>query len=74
MTQSGARQFWDELTAAIATDESLATFKMFELQVVEEGPESGYTKPTAGGGTIRVAVSVNAERFEATFLNVLNIP
>ncbi|MBI5825541.1 MAG: nucleoside hydrolase [Chloroflexi bacterium] len=73
--QSGGRQFWDELTAAIATDESLATFKMFELQVVEEeGPESGYTKPTTGGARIRVAVSADAERFEETFLNVLNIP
>ncbi len=73
--QSGMRQFWDELTAAIATDESLATFEMFELQVVEEeGPESGYTKSTASGAKIRVAVSANAERFEETFLNVLNIP
>ena len=73
--QSGGRQFWDELTAAIATDESLVTFEMFELQVVEEeGPESGYTKPTTGGAKIRVAVSADAERFEETFLNVLNIP
>jgi inosine-uridine nucleoside N-ribohydrolase len=75
MIQSGGTQFWDELTAAIATDESLATFETFELQVVEEeGPESGYTKPTEGGAKIRVAVSANAERFEGTFLNVLNIP
>ncbi len=75
MIQGGGTQFWDELTAAIATDESLATFKVFELQVVEEeGPESGYTKPTAGGAKIRVAVSANAGRFEVTFLNVLNIP
>ena len=73
--QGGTRQFWDELTAAIATDESLAIFKTFELQVVEEeGPESGYTKPTPGGAKIRVAVSADAKRFEATFLNVLNIP
>jgi pyrimidine-specific ribonucleoside hydrolase len=75
MIQSGGIHFWDELTAAIATDESLATFKMFELQVVEEeGSESGRTKPTAGGAQIRVAVSADAERFEQTFLNVLNIP
>lgn len=75
MIQSGGTQFWDELTAAIVTDESLATYKTFELQVVEEeGPESGYTKPTTGGAKIRVVVSANAERFEATFLNVLNIP
>ena len=41
MNQGGGTQFWDELTAAIVTDESLATFEMFELQVVEEeGPES----------------------------------
>ena len=75
MIQGGGTQFWDELTAAIATDESLATFKVFELQVgVEEGTESGYTKLTEGGTKIRVAVSADAGRFEETFLNVLNIP
>lgn len=75
MIQGGGIQFWDELTAAIATDESLATFETYELQVVEEeGPESGYTKPTPGGAKIRVAVSADAGRFEETFLNVLNIP
>ena len=75
MIQSGGLQFWDELTAAIATDESLATFETFELQVVEEeGTESGYTKPTPGGAKVRVAVSADGLRFEATFLSILNLP
>jgi inosine-uridine nucleoside N-ribohydrolase len=73
--QSGGFQFWDSLTAAILTDESLATFKPYNIQVVEEeGPESGYTKPVAGGAEVRVAVSADGRRFEEMFLEVLNLP
>lgn len=51
---SGGFQLWDSLTAAISTDESLAEFKELELLVVkQEGPESGYTRPTDGGFSIR---------------------
>ena len=73
--QSGGAQFWDSLTAAIATDGSLASFEMHELQVVEEeGVESGRTKPASGGASVRIAVSANGPRFEDTFLSVLNSP
>jgi inosine-uridine nucleoside N-ribohydrolase len=73
--QSGGFQFWDSLTAAIFTDESLAMFKSYDIQVVEEeGPESGYTKPVPGGAEVRVAVSADGRRFEEMFLEVLNLP
>ncbi|NIS79851.1 MAG: nucleoside hydrolase [Anaerolineales bacterium] len=73
--QTGGFQFWDSLTAAIFTDESLATFKLYDIQVVEEeGPESGYTKPVSGGAEVRVANSADGRRFEMMFLEVLNLP
>lgn len=73
--RSGGFQFWDSLTAAILTDESLATFKPYNIRVVEEeGPESGYTKPVPEGAQVRVAVSADGRRFEEMFLEVLNLP
>jgi pyrimidine-specific ribonucleoside hydrolase len=73
--QSGGFHFWDSLTAAIFTDESLATFTSYNIQVVEdEGPESGNTKPVPGGAEVRVAFSADGRRFEGMFLEVLNLP
>ena len=73
--KSGGAQFWDSLTAGVFTDESLATFEMMGLQVVEEeGPESGYTRQIPGGAKVRVALSADGLRFEETFLSVLNLP
>jgi pyrimidine-specific ribonucleoside hydrolase len=70
---SGGFQFWDTLTAAIFTDESLATYEQYDLRVVEqEGPQSGYTKPTDGGATVRVAVSADRDRFEQLLVTILN--
>jgi inosine-uridine nucleoside N-ribohydrolase len=70
---SGGFQFWDSLTAAIFTDESLAEFEVYDLRVVEqEGPESGYTKPTEGGATVRVATGADRQRFEQLLVTILN--
>jgi inosine-uridine nucleoside N-ribohydrolase len=70
---SGGFHFWDSLTAALFTDESLAEFEEIELHVVEEeGPESGYTKPTGGGAVVRVAVGADRKRFEQLLVTVLN--
>jgi inosine-uridine nucleoside N-ribohydrolase len=70
---SGGFQFWDSLTAAIFTDESLTTFEEMQLIVMdEEGPESGYTKPAPEGGNIRVATHADKEEFEKLFLTILN--
>jgi len=69
---SGGFQFWDTLTAAIFTDESLATFEEVRVVVVEdEGPESGYTKSAENGIAIRVAMSADKVRFEQLFITVL---
>jgi inosine-uridine nucleoside N-ribohydrolase len=70
---SGGFQFWDSLTAAILTDESLAEFKDYDLQVVEqEDSESGYTKPTDGGAPVRVAVGADRKAFESVLVTILN--
>ena len=70
---SGGLQFWDTLTSAVFTDESLADFEERKLRVVEdEGPESGYTKPNQNGSTIRVAMSADRRKFESLLLTVLN--
>jgi pyrimidine-specific ribonucleoside hydrolase len=67
--------FWDQLTAAVLTDESLVTFEDDALCVVEdEGPQCGQTKIAAGCPNIRVAVSVDKARFEQVFLDTLNNP
>lgn len=70
---SGGFQFWDSLTAAIFTDESLASFEEMQLVVVEdEGPQSGFTKPDEGGADVRVAVGADKGEFEKLFLTILN--
>ncbi|MFN8445669.1 MAG: nucleoside hydrolase [Caldilineaceae bacterium] len=69
----GGYYFGDPLTAAILSDESLATFEQKTLCVVEsEGRESGWTKINNGCPKIRVAVSVDRTRFEQIFLDTLN--
>ncbi len=69
----GRFYFWDPLTAAILSDESLGAFERRSLTVVdEEGPESGRTLETPTGADIRVCTSVDSARFESLFLDVLN--
>jgi pyrimidine-specific ribonucleoside hydrolase len=71
--ESGGFQFWDSLTAAIFTDDSLAAFEEMRLTVVEEqGPDSGATRPDPEGAQVRVAVSADREKFERLLLTVLN--
>lgn len=70
---SGGFQFWDSLTAAIFTDESLVSFEEMQLVVLEdEGPQSGFTKPDEGGANVRVAVGADKGEFEKLFLTILN--
>lgn len=71
--RSGRYYFWDPLAAAIATDESLGTFREMSLLVVDkEGAESGRTLESDRGAIIRVAMTADRERFEALFLHALN--
>ena len=67
--------FWDQLAAAVLTDESLVTFEDDTLCVVEEeGPQSGQTKIAAGCPKVRLAISADQARFEQVFLDTLNNP
>jgi len=73
--QSGGYYFWDPLAAAILTDNSLAVFETRNLTVIEEeSNQSGRTQASQSGAPIRVAVDVEAERFEQLFLDTLNTP
>jgi len=70
---SGGFQFWDTLTAAVFTDQSIASFQDFSVVVVEEeGSESGRTKPDSNGIQIKVAVGADQAKFEQLFLTILN--
>lgn len=70
---SGGYYFWDPLAAALITDESLATFEMRDIRLIdEEGRESGRTASIPRGTSVRVAVSADGERFEQRFLDTLN--
>lgn len=73
VVHSGWYYFWDQVTAAIATDESLATFQELTLTVVEEeGPESGRTLASDAGHSVRVAMTADQARFEMLVLDKLN--
>jgi len=69
---SGGFQFWDTLTSVVFTDESVASFEEIHLSVVEEEPESGYTKPDPNGPMIRIATSADRGKFESILLTILN--
>jgi len=70
---SGGYYFWDPLSAAILTNEGLAEIEVRTLAViVDEGPESGRTKPTSSGSEVRVAMSADGAAFEDLFLATLN--
>ena len=71
--QSGGFYFWDPLAAGILTDNSLATFETKTLTIIEEeGPESGRTKESESGMSMRVAVNADSQQFESLFLGALN--
>jgi inosine-uridine nucleoside N-ribohydrolase len=70
---TGRMYHWDQLTAAILADESLATIEQRNLTVVdEEGPQSGRTLESNAGAPIRACTAADATRFETLFLDVLN--
>lgn len=71
--QSGGYYFWDPFAAAVATEETLATFQEMFLTVVEqEGPQSGCTLVSSAGYPVSVATRADAARFERLFLETLN--
>ena len=64
--------FWDELTAAIAVDESLATFHDARLGITTEGPDAGRITHDNMGADVRVAAAPDVARFESALLAGLN--
>ena len=69
----GGYYLWDAIAAAILTDNSLADFETRKLTVIEEeGEQSGRTLAGEDGRPVRVAVDVDAERFEQLFLDTLS--
>lgn len=73
LVDNGGFQFWDSLTAAIFSDETIAAFGNYRLSIVEqEGPESGYTKQDPRGPAIKVATGADRAKFESLLLTVLN--
>lgn len=70
---SGESFFWDQLAASLLVDESLAGFETMRLAVVTEGGRSevGQTVRSDDGVEVRVAVTVEVERFEREFLSAL---
>jgi inosine-uridine nucleoside N-ribohydrolase len=63
---------WDELAAAVLTDESLVRFETRDL-LVEDGDPSvtGWSREDPAGVAVRVAVSANRSAFERLFLETL---
>jgi inosine-uridine nucleoside N-ribohydrolase len=73
LIRSGSWFFWDQLTAVVATDESVVTMEPHNIRIITEaGPELGRVVEDSAGAPARVAVGVDASRFEQIFLNVLN--
>ncbi len=64
--------FWDELAAAVAFDETLATFDERPIVVEVDGPEQGRTRLDEEGTPVRFAVAADGERFESELLTTLN--
>jgi hypothetical protein len=69
----GDLYFWDQLAAAILIEENLAGFETMTLSVTTDGgPDTvGVTRRTPDGHEVRVAVTVDAARFEREFLSSL---
>ena len=70
--------FWDELTAAIAVDESLAVIDERQVAVVTDASDAdwsdlGRTVTATGGDLVRVASQPDRQRFEAGLLGTLTL-
>ena len=63
----------DPLAMAVALDDSLVTTDSCSVDVVTDGEERGKTV-VSSGGNVRVAKTVDAERFVRAFCEAVNIP
>lgn len=66
--------FWDTLTAALVIRPELMTFKEQRVDIVTSGRSSGKVQtPLFGGRKIRIAASVDVEKFENLVLEILRV-
>lgn len=69
---SGGLCFWDQLTAALLTDETLASFGTATITISEGKPEeAGTTVRSEEGADVRIPTTIDTERFEQEFLSAL---
>ncbi len=64
--------FWDEFAAAVAFDETVATFDERSIVVEVAGSEQGQTRIDPDGTSVRVALTASTEQFERQLLTTLN--
>ncbi len=64
--------FWDELAAAAAFDDRVATFEEGPIVVELAGPEQGRTRIDPTGVPVKIAVDADRYRFERDLLVTLN--
>lgn len=70
--QWGALYFWDQLTAALLADESLASFETVRIAITEGAPSTGGATVRASDGVeVRIPTTIDVERFERDFLSAL---
>ena len=64
----------DPLAVAVAIDPSLVSLESARVEVDFDAEHRGRTRPADTSGGVRVAVDVDAERFETRFAEALGIP
>lgn len=65
--------FWDTITAAVAIEPSLFTFKDIKIDVSTSGKTMGRTNQALFGRKVQVATQVNKQGFEDLLLSTLAI-
>ncbi len=65
--------FWDTITAAVAIEPSLFTFKDIKIDVSTSGKTMGRTNQALFGRKVQVATQVNKQGFEDLLLSTLSI-
>lgn len=64
--------WWDPLTAVAATTTNVVSYESDRISVVQSGPSMGALVVDPAGDPMRVGIAADQQRFESTFLAVLN--
>jgi purine nucleosidase len=64
--------WWDPLAAVAATTNDVVSYEIDRLSVIQTGPKMGALVIDPAGDPVRVGIAASQQRFEATFLDVLN--